>query len=140
MIGGATHKRQAPRAAQCRRGMLVCLVSYEGNSRCRKMVRRCSRTWNLSPKEVLYVDNRFYGVVTDYHFAVVTQEFLYGQWPLEPLKSRPGEAALTSRYFLHVLSLASLNVLTETHLSAATRSSIGSTSSLWRITIAKGAF
>lgn len=85
-------------------GTLLWLLSTEGSRQCRRMVRTHSATWNLTPHEVLYANHRFYELVADYHFAVATQEFLFGSWPLQPLKKLPGETALASPYVLQILS------------------------------------
>lgn len=98
-IQGDACRRQAPQ-----KGTLLWLLSWEGIRKCRKMVERCSRAWHLSPQEVYYANHRFYEFVADYHFAVATQEFLLGPWPLEPLKSMPGEAAIGSPCVVRILS------------------------------------
>lgn len=104
MIGGGAAQHQLLSAMQHEQGTLLWLISIEGNRLCKKMVRWCSRKWHLSPEEVCYVSNRFYEFVTDYHFAVTAQEFLYGRWPIQPLKSLPGEAALASVHVQRILA------------------------------------
>ncbi|KAL8438772.1 hypothetical protein Efla_003064 [Eimeria flavescens] len=87
-----------------REAVMIAVLSDEWIPTYSGLLYRQSERWRMSQLEVRFAHHVLYEFLTDYHFAMHTQEVCLGIWDIRPRVMEPGEQALAAPWVSELLS------------------------------------